>query len=75
MAGVVVRTDMGIKVVFANGVFKPMEKVDNTPPGAVYIVLSDDELRGFAENLEWLKAPEKSFEFWDNPEDAMYDNL
>ena len=36
-------------------------------------VLSEDELRSLADNLEWLKASEKSLEFWNNPEDAVYD--
>jgi hypothetical protein len=27
------------------------------------------------EDLLWLKAAEKSFAFWDNPEDAVYDKL
>ena len=27
------------------------------------------------EDLPWLKAAELSFEFWDNEEDAVYDNL
>jgi hypothetical protein len=27
------------------------------------------------EDLHWLKAAEKSFEFWDNEEDAVYDKL
>ena len=49
--------------------------MDNIPTGVVYTVLSEDELRSLAEDLEWLKASEKSFEFWDNPEDAVYDNL
>jgi predicted DNA-binding antitoxin AbrB/MazE fold protein len=66
---------MSIKVEFSNGVFKPLEKVDNVPVGAVYTVLSEDELRSLAEDLQWLKASEKSFEFWDNPEDAIYDTL
>jgi predicted DNA-binding antitoxin AbrB/MazE fold protein len=66
---------MSIKVEFTDGVFKPIEKVDNIPTGAVYTVLSENELRSLAEDLEWLKASEKSFEFWDNPEDAIYDNL
>jgi predicted DNA-binding antitoxin AbrB/MazE fold protein len=66
---------MSIKVEFANGVFRPLEKVDNIQLGTVYTVLSDDELRSLAKDLEWLKASEKSFEFWDNPEDAIYDNL
>ena len=65
---------MSIKAEFADGVFKPLEKVDNIPAGAVYTVLSEDELRGLAPDLEWLKASEKSFEFCDNPEDAVYDN-
>src|SRR2546426_7942563 len=56
---------MSIKVEFSNGVFKPLEKVDNVSPGTVYTVLSEDELRSLAEDLEWLKASEKSFEFWD----------
>jgi hypothetical protein len=47
----------------------------NLPGGAVYAVLSDDELRSLTEELQCLKAPEKSFEFWDNPEDAIYDTL
>ena len=66
---------MSIKVEFSNGVFKPLEKVDNVSPGVVYTVLSEDELRSLAEDLRWLKASEKSFEFWDNPEDAVYDTL
>jgi predicted DNA-binding antitoxin AbrB/MazE fold protein len=66
---------MSIKVEFADGVFKPLEKVDNIPTGVVYTVLSEDELRSLAEDLELLKTSEKSFEFWDNPEDAVYDNL
>ena len=66
---------MSIKVEFSDGVFKPLEKVDNVAPGVVYTVLSEDELRSLAEDLRWLKASEKSFEFWDNPEDAVYDTL
>lgn len=66
---------MSIKVEFSNGVFKPLEKVDNIPAGAVYSVVSEDELRSLAEDLLWLKTSEKSFEFWDNPEDAVYDTL
>jgi hypothetical protein len=27
------------------------------------------------EDVAWLKASERSFEFWDNPEDAVYDRL
>jgi predicted DNA-binding antitoxin AbrB/MazE fold protein len=66
---------MSIKVEFSNGVFKPLENVDNVSPGVVYTVVSEDELRSLAEDLQWLKASEKSFGFWDNPEDAVYDTL
>jgi predicted DNA-binding antitoxin AbrB/MazE fold protein len=66
---------MSIKVEYSNGVFKPLEKVENVTPGAVYTVMSEDELRTLSETLQWLKAAEKSFEFWDNPEDAIYDGL
>ncbi len=27
------------------------------------------------EDIGWLKAGERAFEFWDNPEDAVYDQL
>lgn len=27
------------------------------------------------EDLLWLRAAEKSFDFWENPEDAVYDKL
>ena len=26
-------------------------------------------------DISWLKLSEPSFEFWDNPEDAIYDQL
>jgi len=67
--------NMSIRVLFANGLFKLVENADNIPNGAVYTVLSEDELRRFVEDTEWSKTSEKSFEFWDNPEDAVYDNL
>ncbi len=66
---------MSIKVEYSNGIFKPLEKVENVQDGNVYTLFSEDELRSITENLHWLKASEKSFEFWNNPEDAVYDNL
>lgn len=27
------------------------------------------------DDVAWLKAAEPTFEFWDNPEDAIYDQL
>ena len=66
---------MSIEVRYANGVFQPVEEVKDAAPGKVYRVFSDDELRSFSEDLRWLKAAEKSFAFWDNEEDAVYDRL
>jgi len=39
----------------------------------VYVAFSENELRDLAENLMWLKAAEKGFESWNNPEDETYD--
>lgn len=39
------------------------------------MVLSDEELGEILETIGWLKAAEKSFEFWNNPDDAVYDTL
>jgi predicted DNA-binding antitoxin AbrB/MazE fold protein len=65
---------MSIKVEFSNGVFKPLEKVDNLPSGGVYTVLSEEELLSHR-RLAMVAGSEKSFEFWDNLEDAIYDTL
>ena len=44
-------------------------------PGVVYTVFSDEELRDIRETVGWLEAAEKSFDFWNNPADAVYDTL
>jgi predicted DNA-binding antitoxin AbrB/MazE fold protein len=66
---------MSIKATYVDGVFKPIEQVTDAVPGKTYRVFSEEELRVLTEDLQWLKAAEKSFEFWDNEEDAVYDNL
>lgn len=66
---------MSVKARYEDGVFKPIEKVNDAAPGKVYQVFSDEELRDLTENLAWLRASEKSFAFWDNAEDAVYDKL
>jgi hypothetical protein len=44
------------------------------PGGAVYTVLSEDELCGFAEDtVEGVRKKVRIF--WDNAEDAVYNNL
>ena len=69
------RTVMSIQVAYRDGVFKPLEEVAGAEPGAIYTAFSKEELRDFIETVGWLKAAEKSFEFWDNPADAVYDTL
>ena len=66
---------MSIKVAYKNGVFEPLEKVAGARVGQVYTVFSEEELRDIRETFGWLKAAEKSFEFWNNPADAVYDTL
>jgi predicted DNA-binding antitoxin AbrB/MazE fold protein len=66
---------MGIKARYANGVFQPLEKVIDATPGKIYRIFSEEELHLLAKDQSWLKASEKSFDFWDNEEDAVYDKL
>ena len=66
---------MSIKVAYKNGVFEPLEKVEGARVGQVYTVFSEEELRDIRETCGWLKAAEKSFEFWNNQADAVYDTL
>ena len=42
---------MGIKVAYRNGVFEPLEKVEDAQPGAIYTAFSDEELRELLERL------------------------
>ena len=66
---------MSVKVKYSNGVFQPLEEVRGATPGKIYQVFSEEELHRLAENLDWLKRAEKSFQFWNNLEDAVYDKL
>lgn len=66
---------MSIKIAYRDGVFQPLDKVEGAKPGDVYTAFSEEELRAIRETLGWLKASEKSFEFWNNPSDAVYDTL
>ena len=65
---------MSIPARFENGVFKPIDEVKGAANGEVYRVFSEEELHGLKADLAWLKASERSFEFWDNEKDAVYDN-
>ena len=66
---------MSIKAKYSDGVFMPLEEVKGATPGKIYRVFSEEELRKLAADLQWLKASEKSFDFWNNKEDAVYDKL
>jgi hypothetical protein len=66
---------MSIKAAYKNGEFEPLEKVEGAKPGKVYMVFSEEELRDIRETFGWLKAAEKSFDFWNDPADAVYDTL
>lgn len=66
---------MSIKVAYRDGIFQPLEDVKGMRPDQNYTVFSDEELREIRETLGWLKAAEKSFEFWNNAADAVYDTL
>ncbi len=66
---------MSIKAEYKDGVFVPLQEVEEPTPGEVYQVLSESELKRLAADVPWLKASERSFEFWENEEDAVYDGL
>lgn len=65
--------NMSIKAAYRHGVFEQLEKVEPAKPSAIYTVFSEEELHDIRETLGWLKVSEKSFEFWNNAEDAVYD--
>ena len=66
---------MSIPARYENGVFRPLEEVKGAANGEVCWVFSEKELHGLKDDLAWLKASERSFEFWDNEEGAVYDNV
>ena len=71
----ILENPVSVKAAYRNGVFEPLEKVEGAKPGTVCTVFSDEELHEFGEMCGWLKAAEKSFDFLNNPADAVYDEL
>ena len=59
---------MSVKATYADGVFKPLERLPTLPPGQTYTVFSDEELRDLRETLNWLHLAEPSFDFSSFPE-------
>ena len=66
---------MSIKAEYRDGVFAPLQEVEEPTPGAVYEIFSEGELQRLAADVLWLKGSERSFEFWENEEDDVYDSL
>ena len=64
-----------MKAEYRDGVFAPLQKVEEPKPGEVYQVFSESEMKRLAADVPWLKLSERSFEFWENEEDAVYDSL
>ena len=61
-----------VEGIYRNGVVELLEDVPVHKTTKV-IVLFKEEF--YDENKDWLKLSESAFEFWDNEEDAYYDNL
>ena len=60
--------------IYHNGIVILLEDVPIDKSMKV-IVLFKEEFNESHENKDWLKLSESSFMFWDNEEDAYYDNL
>ncbi|NQE04997.1 hypothetical protein C5S32_03905 [ANME-1 cluster archaeon GoMg1] len=61
-----------VEGIYRNGVVELLEDVPVRKATNV-IVLFKEELND--KNKDWLKLSESAFEFWDNEEDAYYDEL
>jgi hypothetical protein len=61
-----------VEGIYHNGVVELQEDAPVNKTTKV-IVLFKEELN--AENRDWLKLSETAFVFWDNEEDAYYDDL
>lgn len=66
---------MSIKDEYKDGVFAPLAEVKGPTPGEVHQVFSESDLRWLATAVSWLKASERSFEFWEYEENVVYDGL
>ena len=66
---------MSIEAEYRDGVFVPLQEVREPTPGEVYQVFSESELKRHSADILWLRGSERSFEFWENEEHAVYDSL
>ncbi|CAD6495014.1 MAG: hypothetical protein EMLJLAPB_01100 [Candidatus Argoarchaeum ethanivorans] len=60
--------------IYNNGVVEFLEDVPAHKTMKVIVVFNEESDDGY-ENKNWLKLSESAFEFWDNEEDAYYDDL
>ena len=66
---------MSITATWSESVFKPIGDAKGAIPGKTYRVYSDEELLDLTQSFRWLKSAEHSFEFWNNDENAAFDQL
>ncbi|MDE2781943.1 MAG: hypothetical protein OXK77_03220 [Gemmatimonadota bacterium] len=66
---------MRIKAEYGDGALTPRHELEEPTPGEVYEIFPESELRRRVVAVPWLKASERSFDFWGNEEDAVYDAL
>lgn len=66
---------MSITATWSDGVFKPTGEVKGAVPGKTYRIFSDEEILELTEGVQWLKAAKPAFEFRNNDDDAIYDQL
>jgi hypothetical protein len=63
-----------VEGIYRNGVVEILEDVPVHKPMKVFVLFREDFYESY-ENKDWLKLSETAFKFWDNEEDAYYDDL
>ena len=63
-----------VEGLYRNGVVELLEDVPVHKPMKVFVLFREEFNDGY-ENKDWLKLSESAFKFWDNKEDAYYDDL
>ena len=66
---------MSIRVEFRDGVFAPLRDVEEPTPRKVYQLFSESELKQLVADAPWLRGSERSLDFWESEQDAVYDSL
>ncbi len=63
-----------VEGIYRNGVVELLEDVPVHKPMKVFVLFREEFYDGY-ENKDWLKLSESALKFWDNEEDAYYDDL